>query len=211
MASRFLLIAEYLALFVALPVLFATRRLPLPLILTLWSLSAVCLIAMLVSRGFDRRLLWNAERLGSRALQALLPLLIVAPLLVVATLWLAPERLFAFVRTRPVMWALVMVLYPVLSAYPQGIVYRSFVFHRYHSLLPGPWARILASGVAFSVAHVVMQNWIAPVFTFAGGLLFAWTYERTRSSLVATVQHAAFGCCSFTVGLGWYFYYGSVG
>jgi membrane protease YdiL (CAAX protease family) len=211
MATRFLLILEYLALFVALPVLFATRRLPLPLILTLWGLSAVCLLALLASRSFDRRLLWNAERFRSRAIRALLPLLVVVPLLVLATLWLAPERLFAFVRTRPATWALVMVLYPVLSAYPQGVIYRSFVFHRYRSLLPGRWQRILASAVAFSVAHVVMQNWIAPLFTFGGGVLFAWTYERTRSGLVATLQHAACGCWSFTVGLGWYFYYGSVG
>ena len=42
--------------------------------------------------------------------------------------WLfEPERLFAFVRQRPLVWALVIILYPVLSVYPQGIVYRVFI------------------------------------------------------------------------------------
>ena len=35
-------------------------------------------------------------------------------------------------------------------------------------------------------------------------------YARTRSALVAALQHAAFGCFVFTIGLGWYFYHGAV-
>jgi membrane protease YdiL (CAAX protease family) len=57
---------------------------------------------------------------------------------------------------------------------------------------------------------VLFRNWIAPTLGFAGGVLFAWTYERTRSSLVAAIQHAACGCWLFTTGLGWYFYHGAV-
>jgi membrane protease YdiL (CAAX protease family) len=70
---------------------------------------------------------------------------------------------------------------------------------------------VLGSALAFSFAHVVFRNWIALGLSFGGGLLFAWTYERTGSSLVATAQHALFGCYLFTIGLGWYFYYGAVG
>jgi hypothetical protein len=55
--------------------------------------------------------------------------------------------------------------------------------------------------------HVIFENWIAPVLTLLGGLLFPWTYARTRSALVASVQHALFGCYLFTIGLGWFFYY----
>ena len=46
---------------------------------------------------------------------------------------------------------------------------------------------------------------------FPVALLFAWTYERTESSLAAGLQHALFGCWLFTAGLGWFFYLGSVG
>jgi membrane protease YdiL (CAAX protease family) len=57
---------------------------------------------------------------------------------------------------------------------------------------------------------VIFENWIAPVLTLIGGLLFAWTYARTRSQVVASFQHALFGCFLFTIGLGWYFYYAVV-
>ena len=121
-----------------------------------------------------------------------------------------PGRLFGFISQRPWLWALVMVLYPALSVYPQGLVYRVFVFHRYRDLFPSRWGSIVASAAAFSAVHVVFENWIAPLLTLAGGLLFGWTYERTRSSLVVGIQHAAFGCYLFTIGLGWHFYHGAV-
>ena len=92
---------------------------------------------------------------------------------------------------------------------PQGIVYRSFIAHRYRPLFHTPRARIAASAVAFAAVHVVFDNWIAPTFSLAGGVLFAWTYERAGSALPAAVQHALFGCLLFTLGLGWYFYAGA--
>ena len=52
------------------------------------------------------------------------------------------------------------------------------------------------------------DNWIAPALTLIGGIVFGFTYERTRSSLVVAVQHALFGCFLFTIGLGWFFYSG---
>jgi membrane protease YdiL (CAAX protease family) len=68
---------------------------------------------------------------------------------------------------------------------------------------------VFASALAFALVHLVFRNPIAPPLSLVGGLLFAATYERTGSSLVATIQHALFGCWVFTVGLGWYFYHGA--
>lgn len=208
--SRWLLAVEFSALFVALPLAALNGLLRLPLFVVLWGLAALCLTALLLAPDFDRSRLWNAAGLGRRMVYVVVPFVVLAPL---PFLWLVvyePERLFGFVRQRPLLWALVMLLYPALSVYPQGIVYRIFVFHRYRKLFPRAWMRVLASAVAFSLAHVVFENWIAPVATLFAGLLFAWTYERTRSALVAGLQHAAFGCYIFTIGLGWYFYYGAV-
>ena len=84
---------------------------------------------LLADRGFERRSLWNAERAGRRMARAALPFLFLAPLLALGLLLLEPERLFSFVRQRPLIWALVMLLYPLLSAYPQGVIYRVFIFH----------------------------------------------------------------------------------
>lgn len=102
---------------------------------------------------------------------------------------------------------MVLVLYPILSVYPQGIVYRMFLMERYRPLFPEAWLMILVSAVAFGFMHIVFRNPFAVVITFAGGLLFAWRYERTGSLLVSSVDHAIYGCLMFTVGLGQYFLY----
>ncbi|MDX1388111.1 MAG: CPBP family intramembrane glutamic endopeptidase [Acidobacteriota bacterium] len=204
------LFAEYVVLFVGAPLAYVSDLIPLPPIPALWILSGACLAILLGARDFDRRRLWNARRLRVRLLRALLPFLFAAPLLFVMTATVAPEKLFGMIRERPVLWGTLMVLYPVLSVYPQGLVYRAFIFHRYRPLFRNRWMRIVASALAFSMVHVIFENWIAPLLTLAGGLLFAWTYARTRSALVASFQHALFGCFSFTIGLGWFFYYAAV-
>ena len=49
------------------------------------------------------------------------------------------------------------------------------------------------------------MNELAVVLTLVGGWLFARTYLRTRSLLATAVEHAAYGCLLFTVGLGRWF------
>jgi membrane protease YdiL (CAAX protease family) len=201
------LAAEYVVLFVALPIAYVYDLIPLPPIPALWILSGACLAILLGASDFDRKRLWNTRRLRVRLQRAFLPFLFAAPLLVLFTAAVAPDRLLVMIREHPWLWVGLMLAYPVLSVYPQGLVYRAFIFHRYRPIFRNRWARIVASAVAFSMVHVIFENWIAPAVTLAGGFLFAWTYARTRSALVASVQHALFGCYSFTIGLGWFFYY----
>jgi membrane protease YdiL (CAAX protease family) len=208
---RALLAIEYALLFVALPVGYVLLDPRLPLLPALWLLAAICLGMLLADRGFDRRRLWNAEHLGRHSRRALLPFLLLAPLLLLFTLLVDPDRLFAFVRQRPLLWSVVMLLYPLLSVLPQGIIYRVFVVHRYGELFTSRRSLIVASAVAFALVHLIFRNPIAPPLSFVGGLLFASTYLRTGSALVAAIQHAAFGCWVFTTGLGWYFYHGAAG
>ncbi|WP_324192028.1 CPBP family intramembrane glutamic endopeptidase [Nocardia puris] len=121
----------------------------------------------------------------------------------------SPERLFDLPRTEPAVWAMVMVFYPLLSVYPQELIYRTFVFHRYAPVFGSGWAMIAASAVAFGFAHIIFGNWIAVALTLIGGLLFAHRYRRTGSILVVTVEHALYGCLAFTVGLGGFLYSGA--
>jgi membrane protease YdiL (CAAX protease family) len=131
------------------------------------------------------------------------------------TLWLgvrqfAPELEWSLVRQSPGFWAVVMVLYPVLSVYPQGLVYRAFFFERYAVLFPGKWTMIVASALAFAFMHLIFRNWLAVGLTFAGGLLFAARYAETGSLATSCFEHALYGCWLFTVGLGQYFYHGTI-
>jgi membrane protease YdiL (CAAX protease family) len=103
-----------------------------------------------------------------------------------------------------------MVAYPVLSVYPQGVLYRAFFFERYVDLFPGKWAMILASAAAFSFLHIIFRNWLAVGLTLAGGVLFALRYQETDSLATSSFEHSLYGCWLFTVGLGQYFYHGTI-
>jgi membrane protease YdiL (CAAX protease family) len=162
--------------------------------------------------SFDRAQLWNSAPLSSQ-LPAILAIFgIVALLLWAGVHWFMPTLEWSFARQNPILWAAVMVLYPVLSVYPQGILYRAFFLHRYAFLInqtpTGQWTAILASAAAFAFLHIIFRNSISVVLTFFGGMLFAWRYMETGSLLTSSVEHALYGCWLFTVGLGGYFYHG---
>jgi membrane protease YdiL (CAAX protease family) len=98
-----------------------------------------------------------------------------------------------------------MVLYPI-SAWAQEIAYRTFFFHRYGALFQRPAARVAASGLLFGWGHIAVNNLLAVGLASVAGFLFAWTYERSRSTLLVTLEHALYGDFVFSVGLGSLFY-----
>jgi uncharacterized protein len=166
------------------------------------------MFALLHDPQFDRRRLWDWSGFRQRAPSILGLFAIVAVIGIALMLRYAPGRFLNFPRTNPALWAIVMGLYPLLSVYPQGIVYRVFLFERYGALLGGGWRIALASAIAFAYVHIVFRNPLAIGLTFLAGLLFAFRYWQTDSLLVTCFEHALYGCAVFTVGLGRWFYYG---
>lgn len=128
----------------------------------------------------------------------------------VFTYILFPNRFLSLPQEKPILWLMVMLLYPILSVIPQEIIYRSFFFERYKNLFKREWVMILANVALFSYAHIVFANWIAIIFTVIGGILFATSYSKTRSLLFVWFEHSLYGCMIFTSGLGWFFYRGTV-
>lgn len=208
-ASRARLALEFAAIFIALPT--ALYFLPprgwlIPLIVVGGLASWLLLRA---DRSFDRAQFFN--RAGARRhLPATLALFALAAIVLTAfTLLIIPERFLSFPRQNPMVWAMVMLLYPLFSAYPQELIFRTFLFHRYTPIFPTAAARITASAVAFAGAHAFLNTVIAVVFSLLGGVIFAWTYHRSRSTALVWLEHALYGCFAFTIGLGWYFYAGA--
>jgi hypothetical protein len=113
-----------------------------------------------------------------------------------------PSRMFYMPRTLPRVWLAVIILYPPLSAYPQEVMYRAFFFHRYGPLFRRPRTLMIANAVLFGWAHVMAGNFSAVLLTTVGGLLFASTYARSRSTLLVAFEHALYGAFVFTVGVG---------
>jgi membrane protease YdiL (CAAX protease family) len=158
---------------------------------------------------FDRGQLWNARDLRRRVLSVLRLFFPAAVVIGVLVAWFSPDSLFNLVRHRPGIWAVIMVGYPVLSVFPQELVYRSFFFHRYERLFGDGWSMIAASAIAFAYMHILFNSWLAVAMTLAGGVLFAWRYWQTRSLLVTSLEHALYGQLVFTIGLGAHFFHGT--
>jgi membrane protease YdiL (CAAX protease family) len=204
------LVLELALLFLGAPLALRFELVRVHPFILLWVIAALCLLALVADRSFPTRDLWHAGSMRAWWRPIVTRFVVLAGLMSVAAAVLTPDRLFGFVRAAPGVWALVMILYPVLSVYPQGIVYRAFFLHRYRTILPSPVLRLVASAVAFSLMHIVLQNPVAVSLTLPAGLMFAWTHHSSRSLLVSSFEHALYGCFIFTIGWGWYFYLGAV-
>ena len=207
----FPLLVDYLVLFAAVPValrwLMANNH-GYPILPFLWVGGAACLYWLWKRPSFDRRELTRLN-ISRRALAGIvLRFGIIAVILGAGVAWFAPELLLRLPLTRPLLWLLIMFLYPALSVYPQGIIYRGFIFQRYKPLFQAPWAMTAASALAFALVHLVFNNLLAVAFTALAGLMFAWTYRRTKSIAISSLEHALYGCFIFTIGLGEFFYHG---
>lgn len=179
---------------------------PLPFLLVV----AGCVVVYLTRTGFDRRDFWRADALRG-ALPGMLGLWAVAAVVLgVAVAVLRPDSLFDLPRERPLIWLLVLVFYPLISVYPQELLFRAFLFHRYAPVFGDGVGMVAASAAAFGFVHLMFGSWLSVALSAAAGWLFAERYRRTRSLLTVSVEHALYGCLVFTIGLGDFFFHGAV-
>lgn len=184
---------------------------PRVLLPAIWLTALYCHMIYRVVDKAPTRVWWGASAVTWANLRPmLLRFCLCAAALTLATYALAPALMFNFIKRDPAFWALVMVLYPILSVVPQEIIFRSFFFARYPRLFSTPRLMILASGITFGLAHLVFHNWVAPGLCAIGGIMFARTYHQHCSLLLVAIEHALYGDFLFTVGLGRYFYHGTV-
>lgn len=208
--ARSWLILEFLIVFAGLPLGYRFAPFRIPALPFLWVVAAYAWWQLLRDPHFDRAVLWNAGALPARLNWILFTFAFAAFFIWLGVHRFAPQLEWSFVRRSPAFWAMVMVLYPVLSVYPQAVLYRAFFFERYASLFPGRWTLVVASAAAFAFMHLIFRNGLAVALTFAGGILFALRYAETGSLFTSALEHALYGCWIFTVGLGPYFYHGTI-
>lgn len=127
-------------------------------------------------------------------------------LLLIISVWF-PQDMFNLPRNMTLFWLGLIVIYPVLSVYPQELLYRAFFFSRYRLLFANPLYLVLSNAVLFGWMHIVFHNMVAVVFSFVGGMLFAQTYHRTRSLRLVSLEHSMYGMLIFTLGYGESFLY----
>ncbi|MDJ0630111.1 MAG: CPBP family intramembrane metalloprotease [Rhodobacter sp.] len=202
--------AEFLAFYLAAPVLMAVVLPPSAMFPVLFAVTAVGLVLLHVTEGFAwRDLFAGAGRIDWRFV-ALFSLATVAVGTVVI-LTFRPEAFGFLIRQNPGLMLMIALLYPVLSALPQEVVFRPLFFRRYAAVLPeGVTAQLLLNSAVFSFAHLMYWSWIVAAMTFSGGLAFAWAYRVRGNFPEAVVLHSLAGVIVFALGLGVYFYSGNV-
>ncbi|REL25890.1 CPBP family intramembrane metalloprotease [Thalassotalea euphylliae] len=198
---------ELTCLFVLLPLLlWQFNHFISALVLPILSLvGAICLWLLIKDRRFKRFRLTN--RLGfNRRFGATMVFffgLMLSSTLAVAIL--APESLFQLPLNWPDTWLLLLLLYPLFSALPQEVIFRTFLFHRYKTILPRKQHRIWLSSTSFGFAHIIYGNWVAVLLSTVAGYCFSQTYAVSRSTLLVALEHSLWGVWLFTLGLGHYF------
>lgn len=207
-APRLLLWAEFIGFYVIIPVAVACFMPPDRLFEGLFVFMLVGLALLWATPGFH----WDELLRGWRAIRwpvvaALALVTLLAGVIVMQAT--APNRMFATLLDHPERLLAIAILYPLLSALPQEVVFRALYFRRYRDIMPtGPQGMVLNAAL-FSLAHLMYWSGIVMVMTFAGGLAFAWAHSVRRSFPMAWVMHSIAGMVIFTVGLGIYFYSGN--
>ncbi|MHC4376111.1 MAG: CPBP family intramembrane glutamic endopeptidase [Planctomycetota bacterium] len=119
------------------------------------------------------------------------------------------SNFLAFPQEQTGLWLTICFVYPVFSVIPQELIFRVFFYHRYRALIHSRRGVLYISALSFGLAHLLFGHWSSVLLSGVGGLLFSWTYFRTRSMLWAAGEHALYGVTLFTIGLGRFFYSGS--
>lgn len=169
-----------------------------------------CLFYLIKDKNFNSKVLWRTQNIFVHLKKILMTFILPALLISVFTYFFHKAYFLAFPKSRPILWFIVMLLYPLLAAYPQELIFRGFFFHRYNSLFPNKTVMIVLNGLSFGLAHLVYANWIAVILSTLGGILFAYRYLKCNSILTVGIEHGLWGDFLFTIGLGWYFYSGSI-
>ncbi len=198
--------AEWAALYLALPVLIAVVLPPGTMFPALFGGTALGIWLLHCTPGFH----WRDLRQGRIAWVAVAGFAMLTLAVGLAVSLMTGGDPLRFAMERPGFLLLILIFYPILSALPQELMFRALWFRRYAGVLPGGWAGIILNAAVFSLAHLMYWSGIVAVMTFAGGLAFAWAYQRRGSFAMAVVMHAIAGQIVFALGLGMFFYSGNV-
>ncbi len=196
---------EFIFLFICLPALYRLGCIPIPMLPFLFAIFAVCVLIHVFRGENAPGDFWGFYPVPRDIWVRLAIFAVSFILLAAATYCFKSDSFLYFPRNKPLIWGLVLLLYPVLSVYQQEFIYRTFLLKRYGQLFGDGCGFVLASAFSFSFMHIVFGNWVAPILTLAGGLLFAANFAKNKSLFWVCFEHYLYGAAVFTVGLGRYF------
>ncbi len=201
---------EWALLFVVMPLIAGLALSSRLRMFLLCSIAAMAAVWLARDRDFSYQHFWRGDSAEAERRQfrdVLLRFSASAVGLIALTLAFFPEKVFELPRAAPAQWVMLLLVYPIISVYPQELLYRAFFARRYRSLFPRMEASLLASAMVFAWLHLIYRNELAIILSLVGGWFFAETYARTRSLRLVCLEHTLYGNLIFTIGLGQFFLY----
>ncbi len=203
--KKSLLLLEFTLVFLCIPTAILLELIPIDKMRLLLILALLFLTILLSDPAFKAAEIFSFRITNFPIRSIGIRFLVSSALLVLLSLVISPQNFFSLPAGDPLLWLATAVFYPLLSALPQEILYRPFLFHRYRLLFSTPKQLIIASTLSFSYMHIIFNNPIAVALTLIGGYFFSKTYAASHSFWLVTLEHSAYGFIVFTVGLGDFF------
>ncbi len=201
MNSRSFLTTELALLFFVIPILLFLDITP---IIKIGSLISAIIYVVIISK---KNKIFSFKQLLSIKLKSEWKTLLLSSSIVLGSslifmyFW-HPEDLFIVVKKKPLLWLAILLFYAILSVIPQELLYRSYFFTRYEDLFKNRNYLIALNIIVFPIAHLMFNNPLVLLVTFIGGIFFTLTYNRTKSLLLTSLEHAIYGNWLFTIGMG---------
>ena len=192
---------EFLIIFILIPVSFVLNY-SIWLKLSIGSIGFLYVIFVLLkieNEKFKIATNLNWKFFWKETLLKLIVIILITSLFVYAN---NKEAFFSVLLNKPKLWFFILFVYSLFSVYPQELIYRTFFFKRYKSFFKNTNFLIFINAIVFCLAHIFFRNILVVILTFFGGILFAITFNKTKSTLLVSIEHAIYGCWLFTVGMG---------
>lgn len=200
MSNKAKLILEFSWLYLILPVSYLWDY-PVPIKMALALISFAFIFRYLwVKKAF--RLGYDTETIIPFFKTVLLRFVVIGISLTAFTYLFYRSMFFGVLINNPKLWLFILFVYSLFSVTLQELVYRTFFFERYATIFKKTSLMILVNGLVFSLGHIFFKNEVVLVLTFVGGILFALTYLKTKSTLLVCIEHTLYGFWLFTVGIG---------
>jgi membrane protease YdiL (CAAX protease family) len=198
-------IIEIIIFFIIIPALLIPVNSNVTMFTTLSSVAVICFFYLRYKKInlFDK----NEFKFDQSLLQIFYKAFVIAILILIFSYIFDKEKFLNLPKSHFFLWVMILILYPIFSAFPQEIIYRKFFFQRYRKLFKDKKTFILLNAFLFSFAHIIYLNPIVIIFTFLGGLLMAISYSNHKSLFKVSVEHGLYGNIVFSSGLGNYFYH----
>jgi membrane protease YdiL (CAAX protease family) len=152
---------------------------------------ALILLSHRTHRESLREIGWRLDNLRQAARLLVIPMLVAASLIVGFGLWKGSLR---FDGRQMLEWALWLPLWGLMQQY----VLQGFVNRRAQAVFGPGWKSVLLVALVFALLHLP-NPWLS-VATFAGGLIWAYVYQRAPNLLTLALSHALMSmllACSF--------------